>query len=263
VNEARILIVDDEAHTRETMQLTLEAIGYKTETAADGAEALEKFGEASGWDLVLLDQRMPGIEGVEVLRRMRERDPAARVIIVTAYGTIDLAVDAMKSGAVNFIRKPFTPEVLQGAVQEALAHPRQPINQEALTLSRLLPLIPQPLVTFRTLNGYMYWDSTLPAEEEADALCVRRGFDVQTPSGEIRRCVVEIAASLRELIRTETGHVYPPARELWKTVCRMALSDYLWSWAKLPPKILTVYELSHEQLEVVRGVVGLGLRVRR
>src|SRR5438270_8009313 len=150
---ARILIVDDEENIRETMQMALAAACYDAVTAADGAAALEKFGTGSDWDLVLLDQRMPGMEGLEVLRRMRERDPAVRVIMVTAYGTIDLAVDAMKSGAVDFLRKPFTPDVLRGAVKAALDHPRQPVKEDDLTLTRLLPPDPrpaQPLILFRT-----------------------------------------------------------------------------------------------------------------
>ena len=66
---------------------------------------------------MLLDQRMPGMDGLEVLREIRKRDPQARVIMATAFGTIDLAVEAMKSGATDFLRKPFTAETLRGAVR--------------------------------------------------------------------------------------------------------------------------------------------------
>jgi CheY-like chemotaxis protein len=267
MTDARILIVDDEEHIRETMQFALDAVGYKTETAANGTEGLEKFGAGSDWDLVLLDQRMPEMEGLEVLHRMRERDPAARVIMVTAYGTIDLAIDAMKSGAVDFLRKPFTPDVLRGAVKVALDHPRQPVKEEDLTLTRLLPSDArpsQPLILFRTLNGYKYWPVHLPAgEEETEALRLRRAFEVKAPSGEISRCVVELTTCVRELVRLETNSDYPPAHELWDLVCKGALADYLWTHAQMPPATLTVYELSRKQLEVVRSVAGLGLRVRR
>jgi DNA-binding response OmpR family regulator len=264
---ARLLIVDDEEHIRDTMQFALEAVGYQTATAANGAEALEKFGAGADWDLVLLDQRMPVMEGLEVLRRMRERDPVVRVIMVTAYGTIDLAVEAMKSGAVDFLRKPFTPEVLRGAVKAALDHPRQPVKEEDLTLTRLRPpgsRPPQPLILFRTLNGYKYWPLPLPVgEEETEALRVRRAFEVKAPSGEVHRCVVELTTCVRELVRLETHQDYLPTDELWEFVCKGALADFLWTQAQLPPATLTVYELSHKQLEVVRSVAGLGLRVRR
>src|SRR5438876_4881755 len=210
---ARILIVDDEAHIRETMQMALEAAAYEVETAADGAEALAKFGSGSDCDLVLLDQRMPGMEGLDVLRHMRERDPAARVVMVTAYGTIDLAVVAMKSGAVDFLRKPFTPDVLRGVVKAVLSHPRQPIDPEDLTLTRLLPAGTRPpesrpaapQILFRTLNGYKFWDAPLPAgEEETEALRIRRAFEVKSPAGETRHCVVELTTCVRELVRVET-----------------------------------------------------------
>jgi CheY-like chemotaxis protein len=231
MTDARILIVDDEEHIRETMQFALEVVGYKTETAANGTEALEKFGAGTDWDLVLLDQRMPEMEGLEVLQRMRERDPAARVIMVTAYGTIDLAVDAMKCGAVDFLRKPFTPDVLRGAVKAALDHPRQPVKEEDLTLTRLLPPDPRPplpLILFRTLNGYKYWPLPLPAgEEETEALRVRRAFEVKAPAGEIHRCVVELTTCVRELVRLETHQDYSPTDELWDLVCKGALADYL------------------------------------
>ena len=262
MDRTRILIVDDEEHIRETMQLALEAAAYQTEGAADGGEALEKFGAGSDWDLVLLDQRMPGMEGLEVLRRMRERDPAARVIMVTAYGSIELAVDAMKTGAVDFLRKPFTPDLLRGAVKAVLAHPRQTIDPEDLTLTRLLPPEShpsEPLILFRTLNGYKHWDSPLPAGgEESEALRVRRAFEVKAPSAEIGRCVVELTTCVREAVRAETGHDYSPTDEFWDTVARGALSDYLWIEARMPPEILPIYSLSRRQLEVARRLAGLG-----
>jgi CheY-like chemotaxis protein len=265
MKHARILIIDDEENIRETMRFALEAVGYETETAGDGAAGLAKFGPGEAWDLVLLDQRMPGMDGLEVLRQMRERDPTARIMIVTAYGTIELAVDAMKSGAVDFLRKPFTPDILRGAVGAALAHPREPVPDHPLT--RLLPHEPasaQPHILFRTLNGFQLWPGPLPeGAEETEALRVRRAFEVKAPTGETRRCIVELTTCIRELVREETGHDYSPADAMWDTVCRITLSEYLWQRAQMPPDTLAVYELSRKQLEVVRSMAGLGLRIRR
>jgi DNA-binding response OmpR family regulator len=263
---ARILIVDDEAHIRETMQMALDAAGYRTDGAADGPEALAKFGAGSDWDLVLLDERMPSMDGLGALRQIRERDPAARVVMVTAYGTIDLAVDAMKGGAADFLRKPFSPEVLRGAVKAALARPRQSIKAEDLILTHWLPLEPRapgPLIRFRTLNGYEFWPVPLPAgDEETGALPVRRAFEVKAPSGEIHRRIVELTTGVRELVRAETRRDYPPADDLREIVCRSVLADYLWQRAQVPPETLLIYELSIEQLEVARRVAGLGPRAR-
>ena len=110
--KARILIIDDEAHIRRMMRLTLETAGYEVGEAADGLQGLEAFGDDTTWDAVLLDQRMPGMDGLETLRHLKERGPEARIIMVTAFASIELAVEAMKLGATDFVRKPMTPEIL-------------------------------------------------------------------------------------------------------------------------------------------------------
>jgi DNA-binding NtrC family response regulator len=117
----RILIIDDEENIRRVTRLTLQAAGYQVGEASDGESGLEFFGDGSTWDAVLLDQRMPGMDGLETLRHISERDSAARVIMATAYASIELAVDAMKLGATDFVRKPMTPEILRNAVASALS----------------------------------------------------------------------------------------------------------------------------------------------
>lgn len=266
MSQMHLLIIDDEPHLREVMRLALETEGYQVETAADGPAGLERFGTGAAWDLVLLDQRMPGMDGLEVLREIRKRDPQARVVMATAYGTIELAVDAMKAGALDFLRKPFTPEVLRGAVRAALQHPREAPPAEDLSLSRLLPQgIPSlpapriPLIYFRTLNGYAFWPVPLPEEEaETEALRIRRLFEVRSPVGEARRCVVDVTTSVRALIHANTKQEYPPQHALWDLVCKSALSHYLWERAEFPPENLLVYGLNRDQLEAVRAMTGLG-----
>jgi len=105
----KLLIVDDEPHIRHMMRLTLEG-GHHIEEAATGDEALSRFGDGRGYDLVVLDQKMPGIDGLETLRRIKDRSPETRVLMVTAFASVELAVDAMKLGATDFLRKPMTPD---------------------------------------------------------------------------------------------------------------------------------------------------------
>ncbi len=114
-----ILIVDDEKNIRLTLSQALEALKIEIDTAANGEEALSKL-QTREFSLMLLDLKMPGMDGMELLRRIRETRPDLRVIILTAYGTIESAVEAMKLGAVDFIQKPFTPEEIRGLVSRVM-----------------------------------------------------------------------------------------------------------------------------------------------
>jgi len=103
-----ILIVDDEKNIRLTLSRSLEPLEFPIQTAVNGEEALQKLHEEA-FSLVFLDLKMPGIDGMEVLRQIKETWAKTRVIIITAHGTIASAVEAMKLGAVDFIQKPFSP----------------------------------------------------------------------------------------------------------------------------------------------------------
>ena len=116
----RILVVDDELGMREGCRRILEAEGHKVTTAESGQEALEPFAGGE-FDLALIDLKMPGMSGVELLVRLREIDPDCMYVIVTAYATLETAVQATKSGAYDYVAKPFTPEELMLVVNKALA----------------------------------------------------------------------------------------------------------------------------------------------
>lgn len=103
MEKAPILIVDDEKNIRLTMSQSLEPLEIPVQTAVNGEEALQKLKDGQ-FGMVFLDLRMPGIDGMEVLRRIKEDWPKIRVVIITAHGTIESAVEAMKLGAVDFIQ---------------------------------------------------------------------------------------------------------------------------------------------------------------
>src|SRR5438046_1134509 len=92
----RLLIIDDEPHIRHMMRLTLEAAGYQVDEAADGQAGLDHYGDGAGYAAVVLDQKMPGLDGLETLARIKEHTSDARVLMVTAFASIELAVDAMR-----------------------------------------------------------------------------------------------------------------------------------------------------------------------
>src|SRR5215510_13259680 len=115
----RVLIIDDEDNIRQMLRLTLETSEYEVGEAGDGMEAFAILGSDAEWDVILLDQRMPELEGTEVLRRLKVLAPTAPVVMMTAFASVELAVEAMKLGATDFLRKPMTPEIVRNAVSAA------------------------------------------------------------------------------------------------------------------------------------------------
>lgn len=114
-----ILVVDDEKNIRLTMAQSLAPLDIPIQTAVNGEEALQKLRKVP-FGLVYLDLKMPGKDGMEVLRQIKEDWPKTRVIIITAHGTIETAVEAMKLGAVDFIQKPFSPGEIRELTEQVL-----------------------------------------------------------------------------------------------------------------------------------------------
>ena len=113
-----ILVVDDEPLQRDVMRMILEGEGYRVETAASGVEALDHM-EKNPADLILTDLKMQGMDGLEILESLRERGMAPPVLIVTAHGTIDSAIDAVRKGAFDYLTKPLEKTRLLLAVSKA------------------------------------------------------------------------------------------------------------------------------------------------
>jgi DNA-binding NtrC family response regulator len=119
----RILIVDDEPHTRRVLALNLHQDGHEVAECA-GVQAARKVLMAEDFDVVLTDQKMPDGDGLQVLAAAIEADPAVSVVVITAFATVDLAVESMRQGAFDFITKPFQPEVVRAAVSRACERTR-------------------------------------------------------------------------------------------------------------------------------------------
>lgn len=130
-----ILIIDDEFEIRESLQTLLELEGYTVGIAGDGEEGLNEIAQRP-YDLVLLDFALPDRNGIEILHDIRERMPELAVIMITAYGTVENAVNAMQGGAVNFIQKPWQNEKLLADVAAAIG--RRRAEEENLQLKRIL-----------------------------------------------------------------------------------------------------------------------------
>jgi two-component system response regulator HydG len=121
---ARVLVADDHDALREGMVLTLTRLGHEVQGVRGGAEAIAAYRKRPA-DVVVTDLRMVPVDGIEVVRRLREADPEATVLVVSAHGTIATAVDAMREGAIDFIEKPFPPEVLRARVEKAVEISRE------------------------------------------------------------------------------------------------------------------------------------------
>jgi two-component system response regulator HydG len=116
---ARILIIDDNETMREGLGATVRRMGHEAVLAASGAAGLAAFDKARP-DFVITDLKMEGTGGLDVVKGVRDRDPDCPVMIVTAFGTVETAVEAMRTGAFEFLQKPFAPEVVRLKVERAL-----------------------------------------------------------------------------------------------------------------------------------------------
>ena len=127
MGNAKILIVDDEKIMRESLAGWLLRDGHDVETARSGEEALEKL-NATRYNILLLDIKMEGISGLDVLKHVNESDPDVAVVMITAYGSISTAIDAMKNGAADYLLKPFDPNELGVLIEKILESQAQALE---------------------------------------------------------------------------------------------------------------------------------------
>ena len=238
----RVLIVDDEENIREMTRLALETAGYEVGEAGSGLEAFAIIGSDESWDAVLLDQKMPGMVGIEVLRRLQVMLPAARVIMMTAYASVDLAVEAMKLGATDFVRKPMTPESLRNALTAALAKAPE-VHQFNVAEDDKRQGSPQV-----TLNGF----TILRATDIRGVMPQRpneRCFIVRKPDGREQEVVVEIDPEAVSAVEKVTNNL-SLGKAFWTEQAEQFLSDFLWNDGNAPASgRLTLRGVEREALE--------------
>ncbi|MFC2004908.1 response regulator [Chloroflexota bacterium] len=131
-NMKPILIVEDEAIMRESLRDWLTDSGYQVETAENGEEALQTVAEHD-FDIAILDLRLPGKDGIEVLREAKEKRPQLKGVIITAYPSVQTAVEAIKEGAIEYLPKPFDLNELEKIVQQTLGPVQVEIRPKAVT----------------------------------------------------------------------------------------------------------------------------------
>ncbi len=134
-----LLVVDDELVVRDSLSKWFKQDGYKVETAEDAAHALKKMNDGP-WDIVLLDIKMPGMSGLELQKRLREIDPSITTIMITAFASVESAVQALKEGAFDYVTKPVDPDHLSHLVINALRQ-KKLASENALLREHLSEII--------------------------------------------------------------------------------------------------------------------------
>lgn len=222
------------------IRLSLEHAGYSVETAADGEEGVQKVSQKH-YDLVLVDQRMPGLSGMDVQQQIFQKSPETRVIMITAFGTIDLALDSIHAGASDFLRKPFTSETLRTAVRSALERPAQKM------LAVPIGLVCREF-TRTTINGFSF---DVDPEADEDHGTVKdtdktASFVVRHADDKPVQVKVILPAYVIELVRAYTdSDVVPGGDAFWHALCEEALANYLWQNAEIPTaRVLRIEDLN-------------------
>jgi len=220
---ANVLIVDDEKNIRAHLATWVEGLGHRVECAADGAAALAAL-ERTGFDVVLSDIRMPGMSGLELLREVRRRQPAALCVLMTAYATVPGAVEAMREGAYDYLVKPFDLDevslllerVLEvGRLRRENEELRRAVEQPAL-LESSSPAMRRILETARQAADS---DATilLGGESGTGKNVLAAAIHAWSPRREGPLAVVSCAALSEHLLESELfGHVKGAFTGAWK-----------------------------------------------
>jgi DNA-binding response OmpR family regulator len=236
----RVLIIDDEENIRQMIRLALEAASYEVGEAENGMEASFLLSSDPDWNVILLDQRLPVVEGTEILPRLKVLAPSARVVMMTAYASVELAVEAMKLGATDFLRKPMTPEVVRNAVAAAINRESESDEAQGATGQR-------PRKPITTLNGF----TVLRGSDLGRAvphLPNERRFIVRKPDGREQEVVVEIADhAFRQAQQAIDSQAVD--EEFWTTQAEVFLSDFIWNDGSVPRSKLILKDVDQEALE--------------
>jgi DNA-binding response OmpR family regulator len=214
----RVLIVDDEEKIRQMIRLTLEAASYEVGEAENGMEASFILSNDPKWNVILLDQRLPVVDGTEILPRLRVLAPSAHVVMMTAYASVELAVEAMKLGATDFLRKPMTPEIVRNAVAAALSTGEVKPHE-----------VQRPQKRTVTMNGF-----TILRDSDIDGASLNeKRFLVRKPDGREQEIVVEISEqALRDAQQLVRGQVIDKA--FWTAQAEIFLRDFIWNDGNVP-----------------------------
>ncbi len=240
--ERTILIVDDEPELRSLVRAALEKDGHRVVEAGTEAEALRVIA-AHPVDLTLIDWILPGRTGLELQAEILSRDPNARTVLITGFGTIETALRCIKSGARDFLRKPFTPEALRATVAATLA--REGRDAPVATVRREF---------VRTnVNGYAF--ELERVETDPPLGDIRCCFDVLDRESHSTEVEVVLPAYVQELAKALIDvETLPCGERFWTKMCEEELARYLWSHEGPPEGTLRIEDVTPSQREWLESV---------
>jgi len=274
-----ILIIDDDTSLRRVLEYNLQEAGYAVATASSGEEGLALFDEVSP-ALVITDMEMPGMDGMQVLKSIKERSPETLVIMITAFGTVDIAVEAMKAGSYDYITKPFNRDELRLTVSKALQFSGLTVENKRLKGELADRADFRSLVGSSAAMEKVFGIVRKVADTEASVLItgesgtgkelIARSIHAHSGRGNGPFVAINCAAIPRELLESELfGHVKGAFTGAIKDKTgRFALADggtlFLDEVGELPlelqPKLLRA--LQERTVEPVGGTKELKLDVR-
>lgn len=230
LNTKPILLVEDEAVLRESVRDWLIDVGYEVQTAEDGEQAMKTVGEQE-FGVIILDLRLPDKDGLDVLREAREKQPSLKGIIITAYPSVDTAIEAIKRGAIDYLPKPFDLNYLEEVIERSLG----PVQIEFKPQAGGTPEAEEITMTIngmqvKAAKGMTILEAARSVDIDIPTLCHHEGL---APYGGCRLCVVEISKGGKS--RLVTSCVYPAEEGLqvqteseWVVKTRKTILEMMW-----------------------------------
>lgn len=245
---SKILIVDDETTILKMMELVLANAGYSVATATSGREALDLYGNGAGFDLLITDYKMPGMTGIELEGEILRRDPSAKVLLVSGYGGIDTALEALNKGAMDFLRKPFTPDALRNSVRSVIERDRQqsPVTAVCREFSR------------QSINGTSFeLKEKVYDEQFGDLTC---SFEITSQTG-VHPLTVIMPAFIQELIKAYIDSEEVPCGDrFFEAICEETVSTILSENNGVPPSgELVIDNLTKEVQKWIDSMVSVAV----